>query len=86
MSPPTHIYVAVWPITTTAPDYPALVREARRDLTGHLLPMARARLTGKGRFTIRRSVDVPGSGCLTEWCLHYAVPAEATHRTRRNAA
>lgn len=85
MSPPTHIYVAVWPITTTAPDYPALVREARRDLTGHLLPMARARLTGKGRFTIRRSVDVPGSGRLTEWCLHYAAPAEPTPR-RRTAA
>lgn len=70
------IFRAIWPIADPDMPFAALVTEAQAEIPA-LLRRAKANLDGRGRFTVARSVDVPGSGRITEWTLIYTAPATA---------
>lgn len=71
---------AMWPIVS---DQPAqqLIREAREEIP-LLAARAGARIIGPGRFTFARSVDVPGSGRVTEFVILFEAPASEKKRRR----
>lgn len=66
---------AIWPIVNESIPWADLIAEARRDLAivagqAHCRPDWRA-----GRWSLARSVDVPGSGRTTASVLVYEAPA-----------
>lgn len=83
MSAP-YWFRAMWPIVA---DLPAsdLFREARCDLP-LLAAQAHARIIGPGRFSFARSVDVPGSGRVSEFVLIFEAPAVERRRGLRSVA
>lgn len=73
-------FKAIWPITNPALTLDRLTAAAQHDVPV-LAAQAHARLTSRGRFTIARSVDVPGSGRATATVLVYEARAvELPHR------
>ena len=73
------IFRAIWPIYDDQPShvtYAQLVREATEELPA-LLVRHHARATGRGVFTIAASVDIPGSGRVTESVLVWEGPVVA---------
>lgn len=70
------IFRAIWPIADQSIGYATLCRQAAEDLP-LLIGHASARLTNPGRFSIAPSVEVPGSGRVTEAVLVYEAPAVA---------
>jgi hypothetical protein len=69
-----HVFKALWPIVNEKAPVTAMFTLAARDVPD-LARRAHARITGPGQFTFERSVDVPGSGRVTEWVLVYTAPA-----------
>ena len=73
------IFRALWPILDDAPSaagYAQLLAEARADLPA-ILARHSARATGPGVFHVAASVDVPGSGRVTESVLIWEGPVVA---------
>lgn len=64
----------LWPIVDPLAAFPALLEEASREIPA-LARRHHARITGPGRFTVARSLEVPGSGRTTEWVLLWEAPA-----------
>lgn len=76
----------IWPITDETVSYATLCRQAADDLP-LLIGQASARLLKPGRFSIAPSVEVPGSGRVTESVLIYEAPAvPLARRSYRKAA
>lgn len=71
-------FQAIWPILDQRLTYDQLIDEAAHDLPT-LVAQAHARITDwrAGRWSIARSVDVPGSGRITPTVLLYEAPAVA---------
>lgn len=69
-------FTALWPIYDTTLPLAHLIRLAQDDLPG-LAAGAGARLAGPGRWAVRRSEEVPGSGRITRLVLTYHGPATA---------
>lgn len=72
--PARHTFRAFWPITDENRPLQSLIEEARKDLPW-LTAQAHAQLAGRGRWTVERSADVPGSGRVTETVLLFNAPA-----------
>lgn len=70
---------AIWPIVDESVSYAALCKEATAELPA-VIARAHAQLLSPGRFSIAPSVDVPGSGRVTESVLIYEAPATAVPR------
>ena len=69
------IFRAIWPIVDESVSYAELCKEAAADLP-LLVARAKARLLRPGAFQVAASVDVPGSGRVSESVLIYTAPAE----------
>jgi hypothetical protein len=75
-APVTHTFRALWPITNPHIPFTTLCEQATQDLP-LLTAQAKARIRPRdGRWSIARSVDTPGSGRTTTWCLIYEAPAK----------
>lgn len=74
MSAPAIIFRACWPIVDETVSFATMCREAQADLP-LLIAQAKAKVIRPGRFTIAPSVEVPGSGRVTESVLIYEAPA-----------
>lgn len=68
------IFRAFWPITDTSMPMQRLIDQARPDLPW-LTAQAHAVITGRGKWTIELSANVPGSGRVTETVLLFNAPA-----------
>lgn len=65
----------LWPITDDNLPLRRLIEQAKPEVA-ELACRAHARVTGGGQWSIRRAVDVPGSGRVTEHVLVLEAPAE----------
>lgn len=67
-------FKAIWPITDQTQSLDELIAVATPEVPT-LASRAHARITSRGRFTIARSIDVPGSGRATPTVLVYEARA-----------
>lgn len=78
------VFRAIWPITDPTIPLDDLVREAVVDLP-RLISQARALPLDAGRWRIVESVNVPGSGRLTDWTLVFDCRAREARLSTRAA-
>jgi len=79
LRPDTATFRAIWPIRDETVPWSDLLREAADDIP-MIAAAAGARVLTRGIFSIARSVDVPGSGRVTNTILVFEAPARALPR------
>jgi hypothetical protein len=77
-----HLLRMVWPITDNTQGLPDLLDVACPEVAA-LAIQAHARITGAVRFTVCRSIDVPGSGRTTEFWATVMLLHRCNHRCER---
>lgn len=74
-----YTFRAIWPIHDPTVPLRDLVREAAADVE-NVAARSRARLVGRGSWSMAASENVPGSGRVTDTVLIFEAPAVALPR------